>query len=369
MGVLMAQARSKAVFLFDEPSMDKLKGCALFWKTIVVYEGFVESLVQYREPVKFVHELLKNGILKIVQTPEDLKTGLHDKIYYGLNKRLWKYLYDNSEELTIQPNLPENVEEIVQESSELDYKNGELKQLYDSIVYERTIKQWAEGAYESEYFSIAPPQVTNRVLKKMLEIAEMQYKKYQSRPEPQRYHFEYSNKLLLEQLSVSSALCIESDWAPLYRYKLGDFSIRSAKTYLDGLDIVVPLATKISIHDFSPAEILRLRSNTRWNAAMDELAELCHSARMRAKNETFKEYLTKGVLQKYQEALEEEKMTTKKLAKNLGKGAFYTGISLIPLYGSPVSAVVDKIVDPVLSFLWKHNKQENLPFFLNDMHA
>ena len=365
----MGEARSKAVFFFDEPNIDKLKACALFWKTIVVYEGFIQDLVHFPDFVDFTRETLEKGILKIVETPEGLKNSLHDKIYYGLDEDFWKFLHENSDSITVQPELPEDCEEIVKESSKMDNENKELRQLFDSIVYERIVRKWTNAASESDYFPIAPPEITKNVLKKMAKIAEIEYKNYRSRPENQRYHFEYRNRVLMEQLSVSSALCIDSDWAPLYRYKLGDFSIKNAKTYLDGLDVVVPLAARTAIQDFSLAEILQLRKNSCWNKAMDELAGLCQKARVGVNPEKFKERMMYEVIAKYQDALNQEKMTTKKLGKNLVKGAVYSGVSLVPVIGGALSTLGSKIADPLVSFLWKKKKQKNLPFFLNEMSS
>lgn len=368
-GELMSVARSRAAFFHDVPNIAKLKGCALFWENIVVYEGYVQNLaIGLPELSQFTYDLIENGIVKIVQTPEGLKSGLHDKIYAGLDEDLWKYLYENADEVTIQPELPSDFQEITRESSERDYQDKELKKLYDSIVYHRIVRQWMDGVLESKYFPFAPAEVTKEVIKKMMKMAEMQYEhSHSSRLERDRYHFESQNRMLVEQLSVSSALCVESDWVPLYRRKLGDFNVRDAKTYLHGLQVVLPFADKSSIQDFSLAEILRLRSNKTWNNAMNRLADLCNEVKAESDTERFKEELTNKIIREYQAALEEERMTKKRLAKTLGKGALYTGVSLVPVIGTAVSVAAGKIADPILTFIQKEKKQKNLPFFLNDI--
>lgn len=365
----MSEARSKAVFFHDVPDLAKLKGCALFWETIVVYEGFVQRLAIDRpEFTQITYELIENGIMKIVPDPTGLKSGLHDKIYAGLDEKLWKYLYDNASEVTIQPELPSNFEDIIRESSERDFQDKELKRLNDSIVYYRIVRKWIEGASESQYFPYASLELRKEVMKEVKKIVEMEYEHfYLSRPERNRYGFEHQNRMLLEQLSVSSALCIESDWVPLYRRKLGDFSVSDAKKYLTGLEVVVPFAERSSISDFSLAEILTLRKNKRWNNAMNRLADLCAEVKAESHTEGFEGELTSKVIAEYQAALEEERMTKKKLAKTLGKKAVYTGISFVPVIGSVASLATGKIADPVLSYLHKEKRQRNLPFFLNDM--
>jgi len=363
----MSQIRTKAVFLFDEPSVGQLKGCALFWERTIVYEGYIQSLVEFPEMVSLVHGLLEHDVLKIAQTPEDLQSGLFDKVYAGLDEKLWNYIHDNAAKVTVQPQLPDDYEEIVKTSSETDYGNKELKKLYDSIEHERVLEQWIEGVRESKYFPYAPPEAKREVLKKMMEMAEMQYSHFHSsQPERTRYHFETLNKLLIEQLALSSALCVDSFWSTLFRYKLGDFGIKDAKTCLEGLEVIVPFAERNSIQDYSLDEILKLRKNNKWNKAMDKLASLCLDVRSQTDASRFKDQLTHEVLREYQYALEEERMTEKKLVTTLGKGLVYTGISLIPVAGSVISAATG-IADPLLDFLRKREKQENLAFFLNDM--
>lgn len=361
----MSEARSKAVFLFDEPSINQLKGCTLFWKTIVVYEGFIQSLVQYQEPIEMVKVLLNAGILKIASTPEEFKDGLHDKVYYGLDEELLKYLYENSEKVTVPPQLPQDAETIINESTKLDYNNKELKQLFDSIIYKKTLNEWIVGARESQYFFQAPPDVKTEVFKTMKGLADKQFEHYIKRSEDSRYHFEYRNKEMLEQFSVSSAICIDSEWVPLYRYKLGDFKVKNAETYLSGLDVVVPLMAKISIHDLTFGEILRLRKNKSWNNAMNQFGDLCCAATT-IDDKDFKEKITAAVLENCLDAYKEERVSLRKLGPDESKNALYTGISLIPIVGSVVSMVAGAI-DPLVNFLSKRNKQKNLPSFLDDM--
>jgi hypothetical protein len=364
----MSEARSKAVFFHDAPEITKLKGCALFWETIVVYEGFIQDLEQSPELSEFIYDLIKNNIMKIVSlSPEEFKSGLHDKIYAGLDEDLLKYLYGNADSVTIVPELPSDIEEIVRNSSDMDYQDKELKKLYDSIVYHRIIRQWLDGALESEYFPLVTPEIRSDMMSQMMSIAKMQYQRtYYSRPETSRYNFEHQNRMLLEQLYVSSALCVESDWVPLFRRKLGDFDVKDAEIYLNGLQVVVPFANKSSIQDFSLTEIYRLRTNSKWNNAMNRLAALCYEVKAESDVDRFREEMTKKIIEEYQVALEEERMTKKKLARNLGKNTLYTGISLIPVVGSAVSAVTG-IADPVLEYIGKEKEQKNLPFFLNDM--
>lgn len=345
--------------------MNQLKGCTLFWKTIVVYEGFIQSLVQYQGFAESVKSLLEAGILKIASTPEEFKDGLYDKIYYGLDEGLHTYLFENAEKVTVIPELPANAEEILKESTKIDCNNKELKQLYDSIIYQGMLNNWLIGASESQYFSQAPSAITAEVLKDVKFIADKQFTSYKARGEDVFYHFDYRNKIILEQFSVSSAICIDSNWAPFYRYKLGDFKVKNANTYLSGLDVVVPLMTKISIDDLTFEEILRLRNNKSWNNAMNQFGDLCYAATT-GEEKDFKEKITASVLQNCLDAYKQETISLRKLGVDEGKNALYTGISLIPIIGPAISMAAGT-TDPLINYFSKQNKQKNLPSFLNDM--
>ena len=72
------------------------------------------------------------------------------------------------------------------------------------------------------------------------------------------------------------------------------------------------------------------------------------------------------VISEYQDALGEEELTWKGLAKQMSKGSIFTGISLIPIVGNVLSTVTG-LVDPLVSHFWKEETQRNLPFFLNDL--
>lgn len=367
----LSEARSKAVFLFDTPNVYQLKACSLFWNNIVVYEGYIQELgigeKDTSEEPSLVHTLLRENILKILQTPEELKSGLHDKIYAGLDETLWKYIYDNAPNLTVQAKLPSDAQDIVNASTKLDEQNSELKKLYDSTVWKRTTEEWNQGLSESQYYPYANVKLKEDMEKIAMDLAKWQYEHFHgSRPVDSRYKFRSINKCLIEQLTVSSALCSDTFHAAMFGYKMGNFSIKDARTFFSGIDVIVPLADKNSISDYSIQQILSLRKNSKWNKAMDRLADLCYRAKSESDSSQFKERLTKEIISDYQTALDEEKVTIKEPATDIAKGLAYTGVSLIPIVGNAVSLAAG-VVDPVISYLAKRESQKNLPFFLNDM--
>jgi len=127
--------RTRGVFLYDEPTIEKLKACTFFWKNVVVFESYLSDVVQNSDLVDVTLTLFKKDVLKICETPNDLKSGLNDKIYYSLDKDLWEYIYHNAEKVTIAPNLPKDAEQIIRESTERDSKDADLQVLVDTIIH------------------------------------------------------------------------------------------------------------------------------------------------------------------------------------------------------------------------------------------
>jgi len=197
------------------------------------------------------------------------------------------------------------------------------------------------------------------------KIIEMEYEHYKSRSKA-RYGFEWRNRYFLEQASVSSALFTPTVWLPYYQYKLGNYSVNDARTYLQGLKAVMPFIERDSIDSFSLDEILKIRRNRRWDNAMDELGELCSEIKYGTDLKRFKKEMEEKVISKYQDALGEKEVTWRDLKKELLKGSIFTGISLIPIIGDVISSVAG-FVDPIISYLQQERAQRNLPFFLNDL--
>lgn len=106
------QNKDRGVFLYDEPTVEKLKSCALFWKNVVVFESYFTEVDQKPELVEPTLELLKADVLKICII-NNLQSSLQDKIYCGLDKELWEYLYKHADRIAVNPKLPDNAEEII----------------------------------------------------------------------------------------------------------------------------------------------------------------------------------------------------------------------------------------------------------------
>jgi len=128
----------------------------------------------------------------------------------------------------------------------------------------------------------------------------------------------------------------------------------------------MPIVRRKTLLDFSLQEILKIRKKRRWDNAMKRLGELCSEISYETDIIAFRNEVKTSVISEYQDALDEEEITSAKLSKELVKGSVFTGISLIPFIG-PLVSTVSGFVDPVISYLIKENKQKNLPFFLNDI--
>jgi hypothetical protein len=359
--------RAKGVFLYDAPTIKKLKACSLFWKNVVVFESYLSDVAQDSDLVDVTLSLLKNDVLKICHTPDGLKSALRDKIYCNLDKNLWEYIYRNAEKATIEPRLPVDAERIIRESTDRDVKDTDLQQLIDEIIRNGIENKWLDTIreYDGVPFDLLPEEVKKGAMFEIRRLVDIEYEHYRKRGMV-RYGFEWRNKYFLEQTSVSSALFARSAWLPYYQHKLGNYAITDARRYLQGLNAIIPFVKRDSIDSFSLDEILEIRRNRRWNNAMDRLGELCSEIKYGTNIRRFKEELKENVISEYQDTLEEEEITWRDLNKQLLKGSVFTGISLIPIVGNLVSTAVG-FVDPIISYLRKKRSQRNLPFFLTDL--
>ena len=360
--------RSKGVFLFDTPTIETLKSCSLFWKNIVVFESYLSDVVEYPELVEVSQVLFEKDILKICHSPDDLKSALWDKIYATLDIDLREYLYKNAEKVTIMPELPKDAKKIISESTERDYRDTNLQFLIDSIIRYNIDDKWFESLLENERISFdqLPEEFQQKIFTQVKKMADIEYEYYQKRDGPVRYGFEERNQILLEQTSVSSALYTPSSWLSYYQYKLGDYQVRDAKRYLQGLDAIVPFVKQESINGYTIDEVIDIRQNKRWNNAMNRLGDLCIEAKYSFNTQQYIEEIKNNIIFEYQDALGEEEITPKDLTTNLTENCLVNGISFIPIIGPPISTAVG-FLDPIIKYLFKERSQRTLPFFLNDL--
>jgi hypothetical protein len=362
------KAGTRGVFLYDEPTLSKLKSCSFFWENVVVFESYLSEVVEKPDLVETTHILLKEGVLKICETPAGLKSALTDKIYSGLNEELWEYIHRNTPKVTAEPKLPENAEEIIKESTKRDSQDATLGSLIDKIVHDTIEDKWMSALRENERFPYVsmPPAMKRAAIAEVKKLTDFEYKHYRQRNSVARFNFEGRNRYFLTQMSVSTALFTPMAWLPYYSYKFADYSARDARKYLEGVNAVMPFVRRESIDSFSIDEILKIRRSRRWNAAMAKLAELCNEVKYGASPAEFREEIEQKVICEYQDALGEEEATLKDVGKQLLKGSVFAGVSFVPIIGGIVSTIAG-IADPIISYAQKEGAQRNLPFFLNDL--
>lgn len=360
-------AREKGVFLYDAPSIENLKACALFWNNIVVFESYLSHVVDNPNLANITLTLLKNGVLKFSHTSKALKGAIHDKIYYNLDKEVWEFIYHNAEKITIEPTFPANVEKIIKQSTRRDFEDQQLKKLVNEIIYNEVKDKYLNALYENPRFEFdsLPEELQKEMINYIQKLVDVEWN-YRKKFSSTDSSFEYRNRYLLEQTSVSSALFVPFNWIPYYQYKAGDYSIKDARRYLQGLDAIMPIVKRESILDFSLQEILEIRQKKRWNNGMKRLGELCSEISYGTDIKAFRDEVETSVISEYQDALDEEEITSADLARELIKGSVFTAISLIPFIG-PLVTTASGFVDPLISYQMKENKQRNLPFFLNDL--
>ena len=363
------KGEERGVFLYDEPTIEKLKSCSFFWQNIIVFESYLSEVVEKEELVEPTLVLLKEGVLRIcVTTSHELKSDITDKIYCTLDEELYEYLYKNAEKISISPPLPENVEQIIQESTKRDSEDQNLKILMDSTLYNRIWEKWMDALRQNERlpFERMPSKIKKEMIGEVEKLTKMEYDHYLQRGSETRFGFGYRNRYLLEQMSISSALYAPTAMLPYYSYKLGDYSVRDARKYLRSLNAVMPIVKRQSIENFSLEEIIKIRRGKKWDKAMIRFSELCNEVKCGLDVKQFTEEMQSKVISECLDALDQKEVTWKDLGKDLAKGSAFTGISLIPIIGPAISAAAG-LVDPVISYFRKEQKQKSLPIFLNDL--
>jgi len=355
--------RDKGVFFFQEPTEFALKSCSFYWKNIVVYESFISDLVGSPELTEMSKTLLENNIIKIVQTPEGLKNAMWDKIYTGLDEDLRYLLRDHPERFVISPEKPKDFDKIIEESTRIDEKNEDLKKIIDGIIQLNISQQWLDPLYSS---SGVPEEYKKEMRTRINEIAEMQIAHYKKNQRQGGYGFESRNRILLEQVNASSAMLFEYNWTPYYQYKLGDRRYSEARKYLEGMKTIYPFLKKKTIDNYSIEEILKIRTNRRWNTAMEKMADICDNAKLHHSEDGFQKEIYDNVQTEIWNYFDETEVSYQDILKGTIKEGIFTAIGILSMSGNTFSSVAG-FAEPIVEYLIQKKKQNSLPFFINDL--
>lgn len=363
-------SNNSSIFLENKISISDLKASTFFWENLCVYESFITDLTDRPELYDISRLLLEKGILKItMREGEEFRQHLLDKTYAGMDSDFYNFLYDNSEKITITAKLPSNATSIIKESSELDYANKELQMLLDSSYHQLVQDENIEELHLNKrftHFDQLPESAQKLFYESVEKLTSLMYKQYEKRNTNSKYNFEWMNKSLLLKNSICPSILASKYELPYYYYKFSSFRKLDANCFIEGLKATMPIVKRESIDDFSFEAILEIRNNTRWKNAMHRLGEICNNVKYESHTDEFKKEIGNEILSEALDALDENKVSGGNLARNIEKNAVLTGISFIPLIGSPISAL-GGTVDSVLSYLKDSKKQKNLSFFLSDI--
>jgi len=362
-----------SVFVDNNISISSLKSCAFFWENIIVYESFIQDIPHKENDKDKFYDISKllfeNGILKIAMRENgDLTHDLMDKTYAGMDGDFYEFLYSNSSEICVHEELPPNADILAKKSSEIEYKDKDLHQLMDTMLYQSIEEEITEdfsmfGKIPIEEF---PPDFQQYASEGIKEFVSLRYSHYEELDPRQRYSFEWENESLLIKNSVSSAILTSKYQLAYYNYKFNNFRKKDANYFIEGLKACMPLVKRDTIDDFSFDDILQIRKKKKWKKSMEHLGEICNSVKHDIDIEHFKDEIRNELVAEYQDSLDEYRVKETDLLKDLSKNAALTGISFVPLVGPAVSAI-GSAVDSVKSYLLEKNKQTSLPFFLNDI--
>ena len=366
-----ALATRQGVFLSSTPTAEVLKGCSLFWKRIYVFERFITEVGDDEELFGLSTVLFDNDILKVVENDaSELRANLQDKIYYSLGKEKWDYLYSHADRIAVTCNLAKATESVIEQSARLDEQNDSLIKTIKTSVLEGIRKEWYGSLAESRIgddWDKLPRKFRSEVEDNIKSHIELQFHHISNHSPPWEFsHLKYRNEVLLRQLSISSALHVEPNDFSYYAMKLNNFNLHDAERYLQGWRGLLPFVKRQALDAFTVEDIISIRKSRRWEKAMNRLEELCQKISWSHRSMKFTKDLQDSVISEYQEALGQEKASAGELGKQLTKGVGLTAISVIPIVG-PLISTASGIVDPILSFILKENKQRNLAFFLNEI--
>lgn len=66
----------------------------------------------------------------------DLTHDLMDKTYAGMDGDFYEFLYNNASKICVHEELPPNADILIKNSSEIEYKDKDLQQLMDTMLYQ-----------------------------------------------------------------------------------------------------------------------------------------------------------------------------------------------------------------------------------------
>ncbi len=260
-----------SVFLEEKPSLSTLKACTFFWENMCVYESFIQTLPDTPELYDISRLLLEKGVLKIVEDVEEFRRGLSDKIYASFDSDFLEFLHKNADKIAIAPYLPSNANNLIEKTSEMEYKDKKLQELIDSLVQKEIEDEHLEALYQNPRFPFdkAPKDFQESVLKDIGELIKFKYNSTHERFPPEvRYHFEWRNESLLLKSAVSSSLFTSIYQLQYYYYKFSDFRGYDANRYINAVNATMPFVKRKTIDEFSFEDILDIRKNGKWENAM-----------------------------------------------------------------------------------------------------
>jgi hypothetical protein len=366
----MSEVR-RGVFLNSEITTELLKGSALFWDNIFVYERLVQEAGHDPALFEIVKPFIDHGIIKVVLDPDEKELYLHDKVYYGMIEGAWEFYDKWKRKMVVNPALPPDSEELIAKATKLDLENLKLVNAAKAAANNRVERRWKDSYNEflASHGIVALPRDVRKDVRGALDAVisvEKGFLKKYSHPWDESF-FKWRNESLMTQLSVCPSVSVDSSDLVYYATKLNGFHLKDAHRYLSGWRGLLPMVNKSSLNEFSPTEIVAIRKKGSWRNAMERLGTLCQEAANSPYDDRFLSEIQTAVVRDYQEALESYRATKKSVGLQLGKAAALTGLSLIPLAGA--ASTFAGTADPVLQGIRDRLKQRNLPFFLNEIGA
>lgn len=349
--------------------IETIKSASFFWKQIFIYPSSIQEYGSDPNFINLVQPLFEKNILKLISNPSTFSTGLSDKIYYTIDKDFWSFLKNNSSQICHKVELSPDEKKISEHDAKIDFKNDELKQIFENNLKNNLIQDLEKEVENSLNLRLndtenkISQEFKNKInfnISKFINVFSPMHKTFWEKQMLVRY-----NQELFTQLHVSSSIFSDKFQRRYYKLKLGDAYNDNSK-YLSGINSLMPIVKRESISDFSVDEILQLRKNSKWENAMMKLSNLCDEVKSTTFTTDFENELQLKVIKEYQEQLDQSVVKRSDFVKGIGISSAFIGISMIPVVGGLISGGLT-LANQISDYLIGKRNQKTLPLFLNDI--
>lgn len=359
---MLTIAEVKRVFHQPDLSLTSLKNCTLAWDEILIYPSHVQGFGN-SDIASILVELFEEDIVKIAYDPS--KLNFMDKVWVTTDNDLYQYLRDNVHDICITPDLDEEDEEEIEETSEKNKQDNNFKEIF----YRQKLLDWERGYKKAmrergllNAKTPAAKQIREEAYSKAKELARYEARHFWEKG--RETFLRGTNRTLLEMKKKKATILPTDQQRIYYRYKFNPNIL--AENPKRAVNIIIPLWGNIELEELDFDEVLEIRDISSWKEAMNELRELSFNTEMNPQSEEFEEWIEDQVRQIFLQSCETPEpkwKSTLKFGFSLGRNLSYSAIDLIlPGLGTTLSSL-----DIIAQKYLESQSNQALPLFLSSL--